>query len=102
MLISGNDTYLISKEHVCDGGNNTKDKAFLLSVEEVERYNPSVKTYYKGTCWLRSPGNTNSQAVFANVVGEESYNLKIVSGYKGQNIGSELDVYPAMWIDLVN
>ncbi len=66
-----------NSDYKTDGGNNTKDKIFLLSIDEVKRYLPStlervcVGTKYSQTqsselgsltraCrwWLRSPGST--------------------------------------------
>lgn len=52
------------------GGNNTKDKVFLLSIGEVNKYFISDKdmiAYYNGDAslwWLRSPGSLQGYAAY--------------------------------------
>lgn len=94
-----------------DGGNDTKDKIFLLSIDEAKAYLPStiervcVATKYaesKGSqlenltrsCrwWLRSPGSTLYNASFVKVDG---FILQL-----GVPVGVEKrSVRPAMWIE---
>lgn len=45
------------------GGNDTSDKVFLLSAEEVERYQDTLK-HIRMNLWLRSPGNSEDTAAF--------------------------------------
>ena len=107
-----------------EGGNDTKDKVFLLSIEEAEKYF-SVKdegacvpsTYAKeqgaytasnnnGWWWLRSPGTHQHYAarVAANgVVQENGYvaedkGTKYTDGYAYNGAGGM--VRPSMWIDI--
>lgn len=95
-------------------GNNTEDKIFLLSYADVDRYfdnyedrictptdyavsqGADVRTLDDGKTdagwwWLRSPGETSSQASFVNVDGTR-YTNRVGNGY--------LAVRPALWIDL--
>ncbi|MBR5280863.1 MAG: hypothetical protein IKU26_07860 [Clostridia bacterium] len=94
-----------------EGGNNTTDKIFLLSIDEVKQYFTShsarqcMATVYaesKGAhtsgstrishWWLRSPGDDNNVAAF--VVGGAIADLGI--GVNCVNIA----VRPALWINL--
>ncbi len=52
------------------GGNNTKDRIFLLSIEEAEKYFKDTENQAMGSWWLRSPGSYNGSA--ANVYDDES------------------------------
>jgi predicted RNA-binding Zn-ribbon protein involved in translation (DUF1610 family) len=55
------------------GGNNTKDKIFLLSSAAVKKYfpdNQSLIAANSGLVWLRSPGHTQSHAM---VISEEGH-----------------------------
>ena len=92
------------------GGNNTRDKVFLLSLEEAKRYFPNNEarrckptayaaangTYVGalfGTCywWLRSPGGDGYGAacvLFGG--GVDTYGVDVNSGSIG--------VRPAMWM----
>lgn len=93
-----------------DGGNDTKDKVFLLSIDEAKTYLPStvervcIATKYAESqgsqlenltmsCrwWLRSPGATLYNASFVKVDG---FILQI-----GTPVGIEKrSVRPAMWV----
>ena len=92
-------------------GNNTTDKVFLLSINEVEKYFSSVSAQqcqgtaycyaqgaYKannGNCrwWLRSPGRSSYYAAFVNIGGSVNYDGSLVDfAYFG--------VRPALWINL--
>lgn len=98
-------------DYKSDGGNDTQDKVFLLSIEEVKRYFPStLDRICSGTkyadaqggnlenltqvCrwWLRSPGGTNYNASFVKVDGF-ILQLGAVAGVEKRS------VRPAMWID---
>lgn len=91
-------------------GNDTKDKVFLLSIQEVNKYfdNDSERVceatdyavangayvYDGSNCWwwLRSPGNNHNRA--AGVDGGNVYE-------NGTNVNFSTDVVrPAMWISL--
>ena len=94
-----------------DGGNDTKDKIFLLSIDEAKTYLPStvervcIATKYAESqgsqlenltmsCrwWLRSPGATLYNASFVKVDG---FILQI-----GTPVGVEKrSVRPAMWVE---
>ena len=86
-------------------GNPTKDKIFLLSITEAERYFSSdsnraadctqsaIAQGCTGAWWLRSPGGERQRASYISIQGG-------VAKY-GNLVGSEaLGVRPAMWIDL--
>ena len=83
------------------GGNNTQDKVFLLSLDEVKKYFPSDEkriAKLKGDAvwwWLRSPGNNTYNA--ANVG-----NNGVISEYGNyvQNVYGA--VRPALWVDISN
>ena len=95
-----------------DGGNDTKDKVFLLSFDEAKTYLPStiervcIATKYAESqgsqlesltrsCrwWLRSPGSTLYTASFVKVDG---FILQL-----GTPVAVEKrSIRPAMWIDL--
>ena len=79
------------------GGNNTKDKLFLLSIDEVNKYfnndNQRVATYKGGSSdfwWLRSPGPWQYNA--ANV-----YDHGNLTEY-GYNVDNACGVRPALWV----
>ena len=90
------------------GGYPSLDKIFLLSMEEVEQYFPTVygedqfgnknrvakyqnQPYW---WWLRQPGFSHEQAIIVYADGTiEPY---------GANINSVLGVRPAMWLKLIN
>lgn len=94
-----------------DGGNDTSDQVFLLSVEEAEKY---FATENKRKCtateyakeqhvytsnnkyawwWLRTPGNAQSQAAQVDNLGNILLDgVTVTSSTRG--------VRPAMWIDM--
>ena len=98
-----------NKEYGTAGGNNTSDKVFLLSVDEVERYLTSnsaratTATNYakaQGTgvdnngnarWWLRTPGYDQ---VYASYVADHG---KLYYDYAVSNPNG---VRPAMWVNL--
>lgn len=83
------------------GGNDTNDKIFLLSLNEVEKYLPDEKARitsllgeeHAGWWWLRTPGVRNDCAVFVGPDGSfEIYGDEVYDDYPG--------VRPALWLDL--
>lgn len=96
-------------------GNNTQDKVFLLSIDEVNKYfysdrerecrateyavaqgaGLSASALYEGNCswWLRTPGGFSSYACY---VGYDGYVNNHASNVNYNNVG----VRPAMWIEL--
>lgn len=99
-----------NEEYETKGGNDTKDKVFLLSIDEAKRYFrtdeeriASLTAYSlsekkrigleKEWWWLRSPGGSPSIAARVNHDG-----WVIVSGYI---VFSEFEgVRPAIWVNL--
>lgn len=85
-----------------DGGNNTTDKVFLLSIDEVNKYFTSDSArkavLSDGTSvwwWLRSPGYGSGTAADINSDGS-------VNGV-GDHVNRETGaVRPALWIDISN
>jgi len=99
-----------------DGGNDTMDKVFLLSIEEVVKYfgdsgqlknRPEYKWWIDDQYnservakfindgswwWLRSPGCDQGRAAGVSLVG-------IVYLY-GNTVTNEFDVRPALWLSL--
>lgn len=95
-----------------DGGNDTTDKVFLLSNEEVTRYLPgeeerkaettsqalldgvNMSTSYGTTWWwIRTPGNVEDTAMVVTPRGEISeFGHDVISGTGGVRL--------AIWIDL--
>ena len=109
------------------GGNDTTDKVFLLSLEEVVKYfgdsgqlankkhpdnawwgfsdqyskaRTAVSITITGETsrswwWLRSPGSSNTDAVFVSIGGV----ISVLGGYVDKKNGG---VRPAMWININN
>ena len=79
-----------------NGGNNTKDKLFLLSIDEVNKYfsdNQRVATEIRGysrAWWLRSSGGRQNSA--ANV---HNYGDLYEDGY---GVYNDDGVRPALWV----
>ena len=88
-------------EYGTKGGNNTKDKVFLLSLNEVKKYlrNESLRnadTRYQDididpTWWLRSPGETLRRASYVHGNGGS-----IVE--RGDDVICGYYIRPAMWV----
>lgn len=76
------------------GGNPTRDKVFLLSIDEANRYDITIPKYVMldTVWWLRSPGGDKTCA--AGVYNGGSVNTEgyYVDGYGG--------VRPALWLKL--
>jgi co-chaperonin GroES (HSP10) len=83
-----------------DGGNDTQDYIFLLSIDEAQRYFSSdsarVAYYYRWAdwwwWWLRSPGSNSRLAAYVN---RDGY----VDTY-GDRVGGNHGVRPALWVEL--
>ena len=79
-----------------NGGNNTKDKIFLLSIDEVKKYfstdNQRVATFKFGSSywWLRSPGNEQDFAAYVDSFG-------FLNEY-GEYVDNDHGFRPAMWV----
>lgn len=86
-----------------EGGNDTKDKIFLLSLEEVEVLFTDEKSriaeyFGNDRCywwWLRSPGDSNTRA--ANIIWDGSINY---SGYGVYDMNG--GVRPVFYLNLSN
>jgi len=75
-----------------DAGENTKDYIYLLSIEEVEKYN-SYFPKILGNSWLRSPGYGKNSASFF------TENKKIM--YYGYAVDEDtFCVHPVFWLDI--
>ena len=76
------------------GGNKTKDKIFVLSIDEVNKYLPNKSDRAIGDYWrLRTPGEEQRQALVMNkdgsMLGEDDWWVEFGFGIR-----------PAMWIKL--
>lgn len=109
------DTYLQNPdnpEYGTDGGSNTTDKVFLLSIDEATRYFASDKArmaeatdyakehgiYVSGKngnswWWLRSLGRNNSDAAYVDIGGS-------VRNYGSYANDGESGVRPAIWANI--
>ncbi len=102
-----------------DGGNDTTDKVFLLSIDELEKYLPEQAdrvadaTAYavangaylsagNGPCWwrLRSPGQDQSHAAIVNASGfSGGVYPNVEVAYMGEDINAADDcMRPAIWV----
>ncbi len=99
-----------NSDYKTDGGNNTNDKIFLLSIDEAKRYMPTalervcIGTKYSQTqgseldsltrtCrwWLRSPGSTLYNASFVKIDG-------FILQFGSPVSIDKCAVRPAMWV----
>ena len=111
-------------EYRTDGGNDTTDKVFLLSIDEASRYfadNEARLTYAtayakengagdKNAWWgLRSPGEDENNVAMVGDVGSISIYSDGKSVYvnkdgavncNGQNVGSNFGIRPAIWANI--
>ncbi|WMJ87013.1 DUF6273 domain-containing protein [Anaerocolumna sp. MB42-C2] len=76
-----------------DGGNDTKDYVFLLSIEEADKYK-SLFPVFKNNGWLRSPGYNQGSAAFISVSGN------IMDYGYAATAENEFTVRPAYWFNL--
>lgn len=102
LILSTNIENSDNAEYGTNGGNNTTDKVFLLSIDEAKKYFTSdadrQATLTDGTSvwwWLRSSGNDSGNAASVSSVGSI-----LVYGY-GVNYETGA-VRPALWIDVSN
>ena len=82
------------------GGNSTKDKVFLLSIDEVNKYmgdgaHVNIRNAKKTDSgwWLRSPGGISNYAAYVNGDGDVRV-LGLDAAYTGGG------VRPALWLKL--
>ena len=72
--------------------NNTKDKFFLLSCDEVAKYYDAI--HETKTCWwLRTPGAAENSMSFV-------YKDKTVMDYGYEVTNTNITVKPAMWLNV--
>ncbi len=96
-------------EYGTDGGNSTKDRLFLLSLSEVDKYltseNRESMNYYRVASlidnehiwwWLRSPGKKNSYGALISYDGYVKVEGDKIDKYDNDFPG----IRPAMWISL--
>ncbi len=77
-----------------EGGNDTKDKVFLLSIDEAESLFADDQARTNSTeWWLRSPGDSHYSAAFVFSFGE------IFTRGEG-TVYDAIGVRPALWISL--
>ena len=78
------------------GGNNTKDRIFLLSIEEAQKYFETDEDRTAAGSppfyWLRSPGESSHEGSYVNSRGS------VDAG--GPNVGNTAGVRPALWLQL--
>ncbi len=97
------------------GGNDTYDKVFLLSEQEVKKYSEILEEIENDdTWWSRSPGYDNTSASIVNRGMIDNFIMSKVAQKKLTESGStfktnyqfmldlsdELGVCPAIWIDI--
>lgn len=103
-----------NREHETDGGRNTTDKVFLLSIDEAEEYLSSedeklckpteyvvaqnVSVVDNGICWwwLRSYRSDEGEAA----CGSDDVGDDVFSYYGYSDINLPNAVRPAMWINI--
>ncbi|WP_167956697.1 DUF6273 domain-containing protein [Anaerosporobacter faecicola] len=71
------------------GGNTTQDKIFLLSKEEVERYEEILSSCIKRMAWLRTPGGLQQAT--------SVYNGTVLNEYGRLATDQNIAAYPAFW-----
>ena len=89
-------------------GNETEDKIFLLSVEEVEKYffdQFDRTASFNGSkddaqWWLRTPCRANVALVNGNVYGTAPDGSNGTGKFSSTHQGNNIGVRPAMWIEL--
>lgn len=72
-----------------DGGIDTKDNIFILSIEEVQKYS-KVLPDLNIDAWLRTPGSTQNSASFYSADGK-------IMDYGYDVSSSQITVHPVMW-----
>lgn len=75
-----------------DGGYDTKDYVYLLSVDEAVEYH-ALFLDFKSSSWLRTPGYSQNSAAFLSMEGSTmDYGYAVNSG--------EFTVRPVLWFNL--
>ncbi|MDR0848876.1 MAG: DUF6273 domain-containing protein [Propionibacteriaceae bacterium] len=95
-----------NKEYETKSGNSTKDRVFLLSLDEVAQHlkdNNTRVARFNGSAgwwWLRSPGYRQSRAALVHGDGgvDDSGYAVYDDGGLGNGVGG--CVRPALWLDL--
>lgn len=82
-------TKVVNKDNA-DGGNDTDDYIFLLSIDEVNKYLDIRQASLGRSWWLRSMGYGGDNAAYVESTG-------IVSKY-GKDVDIDSGVRPALWI----
>ena len=86
-------------EYGTKGGNNTKDKIFLLSIEEAEKFFKNPEDRATGSWWwLRSPGRSSKSAAYVDYFGVFRRGGDI--NLRGNLVFNSCGVRPAFKIDL--
>ncbi len=75
-----------------DGGKDTEDYIFLLSISEAVRYQKLFPKFLNNS-WLRTPGNSSSSAAFLSVDGT-------AMGYGYDVTGENIKVRPVFWLSI--
>jgi len=102
------------------GGNRTKDRVFLLSIDEVETYMPAQRTRAAGVTtyakdqgayvengyvwwWLRSPGSKTKGDIAraAGIYGDGSIDAEGTTVNFTNKNQPKNGMRPAMWIDIM-
>lgn len=81
-----------NKAYGTDGGNDTQDYIFLLSINEAQKYK-YLFPVFKNNSWLRSPGNNQQNAAFLSPDG-----LAMDYGYTATS--DKISVKPVFWFKL--
>ena len=99
-----------NQEFGTNGGHTTKDRIFILSIEEVESYfgdNSARVTYdIMGNAeywWLRSPGSKCDSAAYVHNGGsvfDEGKNVSTFKDYFGEIRPTPCGIRPAMWVKI--
>ncbi|SHO48618.1 DUF6273 domain-containing protein [Anaerocolumna xylanovorans] len=75
-----------------DGGKDTLDFLFLLSIDEAKQYESIFKNF-KNNSWLRTPGGNPNSAAFLSEKG-------LIMDYGYAVTSDEFSAAPAMWFNL--
>ena len=108
-ILTSNVTADKNPYHDTDPGKDTMDKVFLLSTTEVEEYfkddNDRIlydsDSYFRDEedWWLRTPGEEELEVTVVTDSGH-FYSWPLTYGDQGEKQLHELDIRPAMWIDI--
>ncbi|MCD7728002.1 MAG: DUF6273 domain-containing protein [Ruminococcus sp.] len=92
MIVETNLTNPDNSKCGTDGGNDTTDKIFLLSLEEAEEYMTEDERIASDRWWLRSPGGIQDHTAVVSISG--------VIGTNGFYVNYEYGVRPALRLKL--